>query len=454
MGTETRIGIATGLVIVIVASVYFFYGSERPDDQLLVATGSTAVESPKIPKTESTGAKPAAARPQSLTSGAPAGKHTRPAPTRQPRLSSLPNVNKTTPAPQTPAIVTSPTPNSTSLVQQPPTNKVGNGGTLSSPPVQSVVQANRPSATPSTISNPSPTAPVSTALRGNSSQMLVEATKKNLDGTSQPPALSLSDSSKDRTDGDVIDTDSSLSMDRPALHNNLLADASHPKTSISLPSSLSPSPVTPGSSTSDLHVVGENVRHPKYTPTNVATNASPAHTPVKEKTVIADESPLPEAVKPLVETWPKKHTVQTGDTLVAISEKYYGTIMHADDILKANSQIKSAKALKIGDVLSLPSVDSFTAANKANAVTPADVATTPVVSKTDMHKTDLHAAETTKVSTPSANYTVQAGDTFSSIAAKKLGDKNRWKELFDLNRKVVKGNAKLLRPGMTLALPK
>lgn len=49
MGTETRIGIATGLLIVVVASVYFFYGSDRSAEDLLIATGGPAAEPPKIP---------------------------------------------------------------------------------------------------------------------------------------------------------------------------------------------------------------------------------------------------------------------------------------------------------------------------------------------------------------------------------------------------------------------
>ena len=49
MGTETRIGIATGLLIVVVASVYFFYGSDRSAEDLLIATGGPMAEPPKIP---------------------------------------------------------------------------------------------------------------------------------------------------------------------------------------------------------------------------------------------------------------------------------------------------------------------------------------------------------------------------------------------------------------------
>ncbi|MFH1418825.1 MAG: LysM peptidoglycan-binding domain-containing protein [Planctomycetota bacterium] len=49
MGIETRIGIVTGLLIVVVASVYFFYGSDPDESEMLVATGSKVTATPKIP---------------------------------------------------------------------------------------------------------------------------------------------------------------------------------------------------------------------------------------------------------------------------------------------------------------------------------------------------------------------------------------------------------------------
>ncbi len=51
MGIETRIGIVTGLLIVVVASVYFFYGNEPDEGAILVATGSKVSAAPKIPPT-------------------------------------------------------------------------------------------------------------------------------------------------------------------------------------------------------------------------------------------------------------------------------------------------------------------------------------------------------------------------------------------------------------------
>ncbi|MEE1763707.1 LysM peptidoglycan-binding domain-containing protein [Streptomyces sp. SP18BB07] len=52
---------------------------------------------------------------------------------------------------------------------------------------------------------------------------------------------------------------------------------------------------------------------------------------------------------------------------------------------------------------------------------------------------------------PTATYTVRAGDTLWSIAASKLGDGNRWREIADLN---ALKNPDDISPGQTLKLPK
>ena len=47
MGTEMRIGIAAGLIIVAATSVYFIYGSDRSDGDLLLTPEKTAAETPR-----------------------------------------------------------------------------------------------------------------------------------------------------------------------------------------------------------------------------------------------------------------------------------------------------------------------------------------------------------------------------------------------------------------------
>ena len=49
-------------------------------------------------------------------------------------------------------------------------------------------------------------------------------------------------------------------------------------------------------------------------------------------------------------------------------------------------------------------------------------------------------------------YTVRAGDTLTRIAAAQLGDINRWKEIWDLNRDRV-ANENLIYPRLFLLMP-
>jgi nucleoid-associated protein YgaU len=49
-------------------------------------------------------------------------------------------------------------------------------------------------------------------------------------------------------------------------------------------------------------------------------------------------------------------------------------------------------------------------------------------------------------------YTVAAGDTLSRIAGARLGDVNRWREIWDLNRDRV-ANENLIYPRLVLLMP-
>ncbi|HEY9723706.1 MAG TPA: LysM peptidoglycan-binding domain-containing protein, partial [Oscillatoriaceae cyanobacterium] len=51
-----------------------------------------------------------------------------------------------------------------------------------------------------------------------------------------------------------------------------------------------------------------------------------------------------------------------------------------------------------------------------------------------------------------ATYTVRSGDSLSSIAARVLGNANRWQDIYNLNRDQI-SNPNLIYPGMVLKLP-
>lgn len=55
--------------------------------------------------------------------------------------------------------------------------------------------------------------------------------------------------------------------------------------------------------------------------------------------------------------------------------------------------------------------------------------------------------------TPGSNYTVQQGDTLSSIALQAYGSANEWQKIYDANVQVIGNDPNLLQVGETLFIP-
>jgi len=55
--------------------------------------------------------------------------------------------------------------------------------------------------------------------------------------------------------------------------------------------------------------------------------------------------------------------------------------------------------------------------------------------------------------TKTKTYTVDSGDNLSAIAKQELGDANRWREIYELNKDLIGDNPDLIQPGMELKLP-
>lgn len=64
------------------------------------------------------------------------------------------------------------------------------------------------------------------------------------------------------------------------------------------------------------------------------------------------------------------------------------------------------------------------------------------------------ATSTTKKTTSkTTTYTVKRGDTLSGIAKKKLGKASRWREIYNLNKNIIK-NPNVIKVGWKLKIPK
>jgi len=59
---------------------------------------------------------------------------------------------------------------------------------------------------------------------------------------------------------------------------------------------------------------------------------------------------------------------------------------------------------------------------------------------------------TTQPSSTTRTYVVEKGDSLSKIAKREYGDANKWRQIYEANRDIIK-DPDLIYPGQTLRLP-
>ncbi len=414
MGTETRIGIATGLLIVVVASVYFFRGRDRSADDLLIVD-SAATELPTVPpRAEPPGEAAAGSKP------VPAERSRVRAPRPQPRADrrhdpSLPGQ--------------APTYRPTRRGRYDVEDRFGATPTRSAPtrptgmnrPSDSGASAASPAAGDLAVGEP-------TRLQSGPSDSLVKSTETRLNQS--PPAApgDAAGATPQKAAGDPLtnpapETGESTGADLIRVPtdrrgaDDIAPKADHPTTPRFTPTSR---PTPDGKSA----VAGR--------PSAALKGADAPDAGAVAKNPAAQRS---DAIVPTAATaatgWPRQHRIEADDTLSEICDRYYGTSRLVAEVIKANPHLKSPNRLQIGEVVILPPPPE-TSPGEVAAITPPRPESGAAGGRT---------------------YTVRSGDSFYTIARSLLGTSTRWKELFERNRSLVKNDPTRLRPGMVLSLP-
>lgn len=177
--------------------------------------------------------------------------------------------------------------------------------------------------------------------------------------------------------------------------------------------------------------------------TGTTNNARPTRQVVERTPAVSEPRPLQQitigggggtvstvagsgSTRPAPAVQPDVHFVKKGETLSAISSRYYGSPDFAAQIAR-NNNIPNPRQIRVGTRLVLTKSPNERLASNRTA--------RPVA----------RAAGPRKV-------TVKEGETLSEIAKRELGNETKWHELWQMNRGAVP-NPDRLKPGTTLNLP-
>lgn len=127
----------------------------------------------------------------------------------------------------------------------------------------------------------------------------------------------------------------------------------------------------------------------------------------------------------------ERHRVVEGDTISLIAGQYYGSSAYTQFLVGSNPQLANPDQLRIGEIINIP---------------PRPAAQT----STTRRKPKDAAAKAAS----GREYRVKSGDSFYKIARDVLGDSTRWRELYELNKRLVDNDPTRLQVDQVIILPK
>lgn len=151
----------------------------------------------------------------------------------------------------------------------------------------------------------------------------------------------------------------------------------------------------------------------------------------------ATEAPKPQATPAPEPPRSLTHVVRSGETLSAISKKYYGTTANWQAILEANANVvREPRDLRPDMKLVIPATSALMAS----------------VPSSLPEQRSVLSARAPEASSSARSHAVVKGDTLFRIALKYYGDGSRYRDVLAANRALV-SKPQDLRPGMKLVIP-
>lgn len=157
----------------------------------------------------------------------------------------------------------------------------------------------------------------------------------------------------------------------------------------------------------------------------------------------------------------KMHTVERGESLWTIAEKYYSDGYKWTEIRDAND-LTNSDSLNAGQELIIPTVEAIAASPVASSSPIAQVSPSPIVTSTPVatispSSSPVATPEKPEVIVPSTEkitgdkYTVVSGDSLWEIAERAYGNGNKWVEIAKANN--LK-NPNVIHSGNSFTLPR
>lgn len=168
-----------------------------------------------------------------------------------------------------------------------------------------------------------------------------------------------------------------------------------------------------------------------------------------------------EAVESAVKVSVRKYTIKKNDSLWSIAKEQLGSSYRWKYLYEFNKdKIKNPNKLEAGTVIDIPVEREDQRRESDKAFSEPESVSSPAAKEPTVIEKEVKqqpaegkgAASVVSEAAQAKNYTIKKNDSLWKIAKEQLGDGNRWREIYELNKDVIK-NPDRLKAGKIILLP-